>query len=764
MKYLFLLLLSFPDITSWGQTINFNWVNKLERQTGLPVEESYFIGTDALGNLYLAGNFHNTIDLDPGPGLTAVSSQFDNVFISKFNSAGAFIWGKHLGKNNNYTVCKSLAVDAQGNIYTTGYFNGTADFNPGSDVYYLKSTITAGFENNDVFISKLDPNGNFQWAKQIGGNNVDIGNSVNVDVLGNVYTTGYFTGVVDLDPGDRSVTKGSRDLVTAFIIKLDASGDLKFAKAFEGNHSSEGKYIRTDSKGNIYTSGYFGGVTDFDPGTGIYNFTTDAIFTQENFLSKLDPDGNFLWAIKDNVGLDIAVDDNENVYSYYQQLAKYDAAGNLVWKKPMSGSPNVIYPYNDIDVDQAGNIYLTGLFRYMQDFDPGPAVYNLTTTGNDYKSDVFISKLDGNGNFVWARSFGGSDEDYATGLSVTSKGEVYTTGIFLNGVDFDPGSGEHIVSSSTFGNVFIHKMSSCKMVPPVTLDIVSCKSYTLNNITYDSSGKYIQTLTTITGCDSVINLNLRINIPTSTTVINTCTSYNWHGRLLAKTGKYTDTLQTPGGCDSIANLDLVINRLSSIVSSSICKGQSYNGHTTTGAYTDTVTSANGCDSLVRLQLVVLEKPVPHLGTDKEICSGDFINLEPGLFETYQWQDGSRAAVYAVNKPGLYSVIVTNKCGTGNDEINIVEGICKMQFPNAFTPNRDGINDRFILLHPGNLSDFHLSIYNRYGQKMFETKDYTHAWLGMYGDSQVPAGVYVWYSEFKEGGVSKKMKGTVLLLK
>jgi hypothetical protein len=104
---------------------------------GLPVEESYFIGTDAAKNVYLAGNFHNTIDLDPGPGVTNVSSQFDNIFISKFNSAGAFIWGKHLGKNNNYTVCKSLSVDAQGNVYTTGYFNGIADFDPGPENYQL---------------------------------------------------------------------------------------------------------------------------------------------------------------------------------------------------------------------------------------------------------------------------------------------------------------------------------------------------------------------------------------------------------------------------------------------------------------------------------------------------------------------------------------------------------------------------------------------------------------------------------------------------
>jgi gliding motility-associated-like protein len=341
---------------------------------------------------------------------------------------------------------------------------------------------------------------------------------------------------------------------------------------------------------------------------------------------------------------------------------------------------------------------------------------------------------------------------------------VYITGIFLEQVDFDPGSEEYKLSSSAFGNVFVHKMSPCKNIPPVTLDIVSCKSYMLNNTVYDSSGNYTQILTTSTGCDSVINLNLQINIVSSSVAITTCTGYNWNGRLIKKSGKYRDTLQTPGGCDSIANLNLVINRLSSTVDSTICKGQSYNRHTITGTYTDTLTNANGCDSVVRLKLIVLEKPAPDLGTQTEICAGDSITLKPGIFQSYQWQDGSTADVYIVKKTGIYSVTVTNICGAGSDEINIIDGVCKLYFPNAFTPNNDGRNDRFMLLHPGDVSGFHLFIYNRHGQKVFETKDYMEAWRGVYNGLSAAAGVYVWYSEFKEAGGSKQLKGTVLLLR
>lgn len=765
MKYLIILLFFISSIsTCLGQDINFNWVRKLERQTGLPVQESYFVGTDDAKNVYVAGNFHNTIDLDPGAGVTNVSSAFENVFVAKFSSAGAFIWGRHLGKNNNYTVCKSLSVDAKGNVYTTGYFNGTADFDPGPNTYNLVSTTTAGFENNDVFISKLDANGTFQWAKQLGGDNVDIGNSINADLFGNVYTTGYFTGAVDIDLSDGVALKGGRELVTAFIIKLDGAGNFKFAKAFEGNHHSEGRYIRTDSKGNIYTSGYFGGVTDFDPGSGVHNLTTDAIFSTQDFLSKLDSSGNFLWVIRDIVGLDIAVDDAENVYSYSASLSKYDANGNGVWKKPMGGLPAFQYTHNSIQVDRAGNIYLTGLFRFTEDFDPGPSVYNLTATGGGYASDVFISKLDANGNFIYAKSFGGNEEDYATGICVGTADDVFTTGVFLGQVDFAPGPEEFKLSSSSFGNVFVHKMSPCKNIPPTTIDVTSCKTYTLNNIRYSQSGTYSQTSTTLSGCDSTIILNLKINIPGSSMSVTACTSYNWNGKVLTKSGLYADTLQTPSGCDSIVNLDLVIYRLGTTINTTICKGQSYNGHTTTGIYNDTIVTANGCDSVVSIHLTVLEKPLPQLGVDKEICAGDSITLKPGTFQSYQWQDGSTRDVYVVKRAGIYSVTTTNACGIGSDEIIITDGVCKMYFPNAFTPDNDGVNDRFAVLHPINLSQFHLSIYNRNGQKVFETKDYSASWKGMYKGLPAAEGIYVWYCEFAEGGIRKSMKGTVLLLR
>lgn len=122
----------------------------------------------------------------------------------------------------------SLVVGSLGSIYTTGSFEGTADFDPGGGIYNLTSEGGA-----DIFISKLDPTGNFYWAKNIGSTNQDRGVSIAVDAFENLYITGYFTGTVDFDPGSgiyNLVSKGSNDI---FVAKFTSMGELVWAKRFK---------------------------------------------------------------------------------------------------------------------------------------------------------------------------------------------------------------------------------------------------------------------------------------------------------------------------------------------------------------------------------------------------------------------------------------------------------------------------------------------------------------------------------------------------
>jgi gliding motility-associated-like protein len=221
------------------------------------------------------------------------------------------------------------------------------------------------------------------------------------------------------------------------------------------------------------------------------------------------------------------------------------------------------------------------------------------------------------------------------------------------------------------------------------------------------------------------------------------------------------------GCDSIATLNLVINPATvSNIKQTICSGQSFSGYTETGTYIDTLVSAIGCDSIRTIQLSVMKLPAPDLGNDKELCLGDTMVLFPGNFDSYAWQDGSTQSHYVVNKGGSYAVNVSNNCGSAQAQIAIVENKCGIYFPSAFTPNKDGKNDLFKILHPPDLSSYELSIFNRWGQKVFETRDYTKGWDGTVNGQVQDTGVFVWFCKYKKinSPLNGEISGTVLLIR
>ena len=172
-----------------------------------------------------------------------------------------------------------LAVDGSGNIYTSGYFNSTIDVDPGPGTLNFTS---AG--NNDANVVKLDSSGNLAWARQFGGTGSDEGFSVAVDGSGNVYLTGHFSDTVDFDPGGGTLNLTSAGNTDVYVVKLDSSGNLVWARHFGGSPpgccdfgsgSQWGTSLAVDSSGNVYASGIFAGATDFDePGSGTFILTT----------------------------------------------------------------------------------------------------------------------------------------------------------------------------------------------------------------------------------------------------------------------------------------------------------------------------------------------------------------------------------------------------------------------------------------------------------------------------------------------------------
>lgn len=204
--------------------------------------------------------------------------------------------------------------------------------------------------------------------------------------------------------------------------------------------------------------------------------------------------------------------------------------------------------------------------------------------------------------------------------------------------------------------------------------------------------------------------------------------------------------------------------ISSVTEKQICEGETFWGYTTQGTYTDQFVSAAGCDSIRTLHLSVVMKPVPFLGNDTTVCTGEMLQLTPGLFDSYLWNNGSTQSSIAAMGTGIYTVTVTGACGTATTQIKLTEKSCggDIWFPSAFSPNGDNLNEKFGILNAGHLESYYLSVYNRWGEKIFETTNPSHTWDGRTKGIASPIGLYTWYCILKKSGTIFKKKGHVTI--
>ncbi len=442
-----LLLTSFlfTAVLANAQTPQLTWAKSLG---GTLSDFASSLKVDASGNVYTTGQFGGTVDYNPGAGtynLTSTGGQ--DIYISKLDASGNFVWAKSFGSITN-DVGKSIVVDIAGNVYTTGIFQGTVDFDPGAGISNLTSV-----GDGDIFILKLDVSGNFVWAKSMGGKLGDVSNSIALDASGNIYTSGQFRGTVDFDPGAGIFNIDSIGSYDIFISKLNASGNFVWAKSIGGISGSIINAMTSDATGNVYIAGYFFETHDFDPGAGTFNLTSAG-------------------------GVDIFI-------------SKINASGDFVWAKGMGGTTGD--QAISIIADATGNVYTTGSFQGTADFDPGAGTFNLTSA--DSKVDIFISKLDASGNFVWAKSMGGLSYDIGQSIAVDASGNVYTTGPYGGTVDFDPGAGIFNLtplSSGTVSDFFISKLDASGNFVWAT-SIGGTLSDKANSIFVDGSGNVYAT-------------------------------------------------------------------------------------------------------------------------------------------------------------------------------------------------------------------------------------------------------------------------------
>lgn len=383
-----------------SQVFNLNWAKSIGDTL---IDWGYSVATDGQNNVYVMGIFKGTPDFDPGPNTTYLTcGGMTSLFISKFNANGDFLWAKKID-GDPHSDGLHMQVDNAGNIYLVGSITNTTDMDPGPGVYNLVSV------SHDGFLCKLDANGNFLWAKNFGGSFSDVVNAIKIDGNGNIILVGDFYDIGDFDPGNTTLYLGSINAYSISVVKLDAQGNLTWAKAITaGGMFIKNTDVDVDNAGNIYFTGNFSGQTDFDPNSGIQNLTANGT-SNDIFIAKWDMNGNYVWAKRAG--------------------ANYNDMGYA------------------IRVDNNGSVYYAGTFAGVVDFDPGTGTVNLTSGSN---SKAFISKLDANGNFVWARDYGASGSSCIHWeLQLDNNENIYTTGFFYGTSDFDPSSSSLVLTAPT---------------------------------------------------------------------------------------------------------------------------------------------------------------------------------------------------------------------------------------------------------------------------------------------------------------------------
>lgn len=365
------------------------------------------IAIDASGNVYVAGDFRSPEIAFGSEVLTnADPDGSTDICLVKCDADGNVLWAQRAGGSPGNDYGNSVAVDASGNAYVTGYFNSAA-------LEFGSATITnAGFI--DTYLVKYDPDGNAIWANSAGGTGSDFGKSVAIDASGNAYVTGNFNSPT-MTSGATTLTKIGTDATSdIFLLKYDKDGNCFWAQSAGGTANDQAESVAADVFGNVYVAGCFFSVM-FNAGSATQRNTGYA-GSSDIFLLKYDKDGN-----------------------------------PLMIQKP--DGPEADY-CSSVATDASGNVYLAGYFYdYWIQF--GTTVFNKAS--NDGTTDMFLAKYDASGKILWAKSAVGIGTDFAKAVTADASGNVYVTG--------SSNSAPFTFGSTTLGNAGEQDVFIAKLLP-----------------------------------------------------------------------------------------------------------------------------------------------------------------------------------------------------------------------------------------------------------------------------------------------------------
>ena len=356
-------------------------------------------------------------------------------------------------------ISTGISTLSDGSSIVTGYFFGTATFG--------STTLTATSATSDLFVAKLDAAGNYAWATSVGGFSLDQGYAISTLSDGSSIVTGYFYETVAFGSTPPITSTGNQDV---FVAKLDASGNWLWATKAGGSLDEQGRAVSTLSDGSSIVTGYFYGTAAF--GSTSLESAGDA----DVFVAKIDASGNWLWATKAgggpaDVGRGIStISDGSAIVTGKIEgdatfgsttltnaggpdvfVAKIDASGNWLWATKAGGSSGE--EGNAISTLSDGSSIVTGYFY-------GTATFGSITLTSADSADLFVTKIDPSGNFVWATRAGNTYFDVSTAISTLSDGSAIVTGLFIGTSTFGATTFEVAGNNEFAQDIFVARIDA----------------------------------------------------------------------------------------------------------------------------------------------------------------------------------------------------------------------------------------------------------------------------------------------------------------
>ncbi|MFN3403330.1 MAG: T9SS type A sorting domain-containing protein [Cytophagaceae bacterium] len=462
-----------------------NWAFSFQGSSGTAVEK---ITQDSAGDIVITGGFTgNGADFDPSTKSHILNTKGgQDIFIAKYDINKNLKWALGIGGTYNDLV-HGLATDLEGNVYICGSFLSDIAFaeegTPGS---YFNDSGTHGF------FAKYNKDGIFQWASVFEGGTSDC-YGITLDLFNNIYLTGKIQNTVDLDPtssaGELKSIGGSDIFVAMFFANGKYNWGFRVGSnaAYYGYTYNESGHDIKFCNGFLYVTGSFAGLTEFNPNPGT-SYKRGSKGQLDPFLAKYDILGNIQWVVNiaastssDNAyALDL--DKDENVYItggiYYSAdfdaseniatistnggqdifVAKYDKDGHYKWAFA-AGGPNFDEYGLGISINNKGDLFLTGTYHGVSDFDPSPD-HNTATGSSTMYGQIFVARYDTAMVFKWVidiglKAYAVYNHDIGKCIYGNDDGVVFVTGSFIKDADFDPSSNSYLLTSNDRINGFV---------------------------------------------------------------------------------------------------------------------------------------------------------------------------------------------------------------------------------------------------------------------------------------------------------------------